>query len=120
MCCLAKEAIGTEHPYSSIPQRNVFALNAYVPPEPVCRSKPVCPLSITGFVKRGDESTRVLLASRPKEPKEVMRYYKLSEGETDDGVKVVRIGSKQESVELVVDGEPVVLTVQSNSFAIGK
>ncbi len=49
-----------------------------------------------------------------------MRFYKLSEGETDDGVKVVRIGSKQESVELLVDGEPVVLTVRSNSFAVGK
>ena len=49
-----------------------------------------------------------------------MRFYRLSEGETDDGVKVIRIGSKQESVELLVDGEPVVLTVQSNSFAVGK
>lgn len=76
-------------------------------------------IKLSGFVKHAAQPMRVLLASVPKDPKQQMTFYNLGVGETEDGVRLVKIHPGEDAVDVVIDGVPEELTVKSNSLLTG-
>lgn len=106
------------NPYSAIIRANVFHLAD--PPKPV--EKPdqalinLPKINITGFTRRSGQPVYALFASVPKDPKELPKYFRLSEGEKDDILELTRIHPEQDAVDVIIAGNPVTLTTKSNSF----
>jgi hypothetical protein len=107
-----------ENPYSAISKANVFQLKEPPPPpkhdDPAILNLPK--VNITGFRKRDGEPMRALFATVPKDPKETAKYFNLAEGEKEDILELKHIDPSQESVDVIIAGTPMTLTVKSNSF----
>jgi len=97
---------------------NVFHLTD--PPKPVEKPDAVLltlpKVNITGFTRRSDEPIHALFATVPKDPKEPAKYFRLTEGEKEDILQVIRIHPEQDAVDVIIAGTPVTLTTKSNSF----
>jgi hypothetical protein len=108
----------TSNPYAVIVERNIFHLNPPPPPPEPEKPKVELPVvKITGFVNIGNKS-KVLFVSQPKEKKDGPIYYSLAEGEKspDSKLELLKIGSAQDSVDVMNDGVRVTLTVTNDSF----
>jgi hypothetical protein len=91
--------------YTSIPQRNAFALKpAPPPPEPV---RPVAPppaitLKLTAIISLAPTKKAILLVSQPGKPPESKV---LAENQLESGVEVKDINAEAGTVKVMVNGE---------------
>ncbi|MGO8698235.1 MAG: hypothetical protein ACLQVY_11020 [Limisphaerales bacterium] len=113
----ADTAASEANPYAVISDRNVFHLNP-PPPPPSADEKPidVPKVMLSGF-RTVAGRTRVFLVLQPKDPKEVMKFMDLAQGEQNNSVEVVKIDSEKRQVDIVNTGHPMTLTFADNGFA---
>lgn len=91
--------------YTSIPQRNAFALKPPPPPpEPVkpAPSPPAITLKLTAIVSLPPTKKAILLVSQPGKPPESKV---LAENQAENGVEVKSINPETGSVKVAVNGE---------------
>jgi hypothetical protein len=95
----AKASVLADNPYTSIAQRNVFGLQAFVlyhaPAPPVA---PPPQIFLTGITTITLGVPEVLFKMQSVANPSKIEYYVLGEGETQDEVKVMQIDTKSELV----------------------
>lgn len=108
------------NPYAIIVDRNVFRL--VPPPPPPEAPKPpidVPTVNLSGFRKTAKDIW-VYLAMKPKDPKESWIYFSMREGEKagkePNTLELVKIHADAEIVDIVNSGQPMSLSLKSNSF----
>jgi hypothetical protein len=102
-------------------EKNIFHLQPPPPPPEPEKPKVELPsVKLTGFVNIG-EKHKVLFISEPKDKKESVAYYSLSEGERsgDGKLELVKIHPNQQAVDVLNEGVPVTLTIKDDSLAAG-
>ena len=108
--------IDSTNPYDVIIDRNIFRLSS--PPGNVVElPQPDLPtIKISGFSESGGMIT-AFFATVPKDPKETVTYFALSEKTREEGIlELVKIYPNQEKVDVLINGVPTTLSVKTYSF----
>jgi len=109
------------NPYAIIVDRNVFRL-VPIPPPPAPAPPPidVPQVNLSGFRKTAKDIW-VYLAMKPKDPKEGWQYFSMREGDKAGKdaftLELVKVHADEGTVDIVNSGQPMSLSLKSNSFA---
>ena len=102
--------------YKVILDRNPFGLKAAPPPISKPPPKIVKPVKFTGITSDGS-SKRAWFVIPPGPGRPQARSFSLSEGDTDDGLKVLEINEKDATVEILNGETPATLNFREHGLA---
>jgi hypothetical protein len=117
VCALLAAVVAAQaaNPYREIVERNAFGLRPLVEekaPGDIELPAPPANIVLTGMAVFEGEKQAYLSVTKAGE--KVTKYLSLAESEREEGIEVVEIDVKRERVSIKYNGQPAVLTFETN------